>query len=783
MASASDSFDRADAGTLGSNWTSQPVSPAETMEIVGNAASCAPAEYASDYWSESVNNFGDAQFSRIVVGSSIETLDDDVGVFATVRAQSGADTCYRLSATGITGRFIELIERTAGVDTILDTYTGGAVVAGDVVELSIDASGNLVGKLNGVEVVSANDTSITGGQPGVAGKPGNLQGTIASWEGGDLGTIEQEGFRWRNDDGDEDAATWKANQDTNMSGAVSTNTRLRVLVNTDGDFGAASYRLEYRKSTDTNYIPISSGNAHPIVGSSANTNGTTLAGGVSLTMPSGIEANDLLLVWGANDNTGGTNMSISGWTNLFHTQFTGNVVSHGAWAKIASGGDTATLAGASQDYSATVVRIPKNYHGVTSIGSDIKVGTAATGTSVNPNSPSLDAGSSSQWLWFASFGADDDDNTTGWAPSSYTELALVESAQSTTSCMLGVSYRQNTTQTEDPGNAVMAASEEWIAQTIAIPPKTAAIVLSASANIAASGEATTAQLTAPSGKSTSDFDAGRIQDDENPADAVTISDTDYTELEWCLSAVNGVAVNSDVYQFRVTTNGSAFNTYTVTPQWTIASGALSLTADAASFTETGVAAGTKLGRQTAGGIGAFTLTGQDVQLVGPGGSIVMTATATSYAETGVAAGLKRSFPLVATTRTYTHTGQTNILAHNHVVIGGTGVFVEETFATGPTFLFTGNAASLFVNQGVVMPATVRTYALTGNVAPTQVERLLISDVRTYALTGVANAFLYNQKMSVTPVSIVWTRVGASLRYSEESVSHGTRNRCRTRSRS
>ncbi len=98
----------------------------------------------------------------------------------------------------------------------------------------------------------------------------------------------------------------------------------------------------------------------------------------------------------------------------------------------------------------------------------------------------------------------------------------------------------------------------------------APIILSASSNITASGDNTTAQLTAPSGKSTSDFDAGRMQDDENPADTVDISTDDYTELEWSLQATN-TATASEVYQFRVTIAGTALDTYSVTPQWTIGS--------------------------------------------------------------------------------------------------------------------------------------------------------------------------------------------------------------------
>ena len=103
-----------------------------------------------------------------------------------------------------------------------------------------------------------------------------------------------------------------------------------------------------------------------------------------------------------------------------------------------------------------------------------------------------------------------------------------------------------------------------------------AFKMSASANIAASGEATTVQLTAPAGKSTGDFDAGRIQDDENPADTVDITLDDYTEMEWSIEAKTGSRTVQ--YDFRVTDNGVALTTYTVTPQLTITSAAASATA-------------------------------------------------------------------------------------------------------------------------------------------------------------------------------------------------------------
>ena len=44
----------------------------------------------------------------------------------------------------------------------------------------------------------------------------------------------------------------------------------------------------------------------------------------------------------------------------------------------------------------------------------------------------------------------------------------------------------------------------------------------------------------------------------------------YTELEWALGANDTSAAVSDVYEFRVTVAGVALDTYTVTPQITIA---------------------------------------------------------------------------------------------------------------------------------------------------------------------------------------------------------------------
>lgn len=63
-------------------------------------------------------------------------------------------------------------------------------------------------------------------------------------------SIEQEGFRFRNDDDNEADATWRQNQDVNDSIVKDTNLRLRVLLNATGDAPTEQFQLEYKETGD-----------------------------------------------------------------------------------------------------------------------------------------------------------------------------------------------------------------------------------------------------------------------------------------------------------------------------------------------------------------------------------------------------------------------------------------------------------------------------------------------------------------------------------------------------
>ncbi len=63
--------------------------------------------------------------------------------------------------------------------------------------------------------------------------------------------IEQEGFRWRNDDGSESTATWKQNQDVDHTGqAKEENVRLRILSDATGNPPTQQVTLQVKRDDE-----------------------------------------------------------------------------------------------------------------------------------------------------------------------------------------------------------------------------------------------------------------------------------------------------------------------------------------------------------------------------------------------------------------------------------------------------------------------------------------------------------------------------------------------------
>ncbi len=295
---------------------------------------------------------------------------------------------------------------------------------------------------------------------------------------------------------------------------------------------------------------------------SDNTDGTSVA----VNMPATVNAGDLLIMLVSKDGTGAIS-DVTDWTALWASSSSG-ASNFRAFAKSAVGNEDGTtvsvsFGAASETAAAQVIRIQAGTWTGT-IG-DIQVGTTATGTSNSPNPPSVTPASTMVALAIACYGADDDDDASAYPYSDGTNT-YTESGTGTASCSVGSSTTGvDTGSAVDPGTFTMAASEEWAAQTIIVPGALPCVELAASSHITASGENTTEQLTTTTGT----FVGGRISDDENPADAVDVGEG-VREDEFSIR-LTGNAVGGVVYELRlVLSDGTAFDTYDVTPLITLA---------------------------------------------------------------------------------------------------------------------------------------------------------------------------------------------------------------------
>ena len=173
---ATDNFTRANSSSLGPNWT--PTSDG-SMVISGNMAAGGSSGYTGDI--RTAETYPSDQFSQMQV-TSTPTGSQWIGV--AVRAQSGGQNAYvgAYSANGGSPDLI-LFERSGGAWNQFGTYASGPLAAGTI--LRITAVGNTIALLeNNVVVVSATDSSFTGGAPAIMASG---TATVGNWAGGSAG--------------------------------------------------------------------------------------------------------------------------------------------------------------------------------------------------------------------------------------------------------------------------------------------------------------------------------------------------------------------------------------------------------------------------------------------------------------------------------------------------------------------------------------------------------------------------------------------------------------------
>jgi hypothetical protein len=417
----------------------------------------------------------------------------------------------------------------------------------------------------------------------------SVSGNWASWhysiKEATSATFEQEGFRFGEDDGNESAHTWTANQDTNISTVDNTAKLLRTLVNTTSDTASSAFTLRYQKNGAGGYtaVPVgatSAGTTPLIEAADSTESGNDVAStSWALSTPNASTGDLLIFCLSWDDSTATTDVTEPAGkasetlleVNATPATDASTETRSKVWYCICAGSWTAgTITftpAASEQWTGATIRVPAGeFDATTPIGGS---GTsAATGTTeTNVTSAAFTAGATDGngklCIWTS---ADTDPQTVA---ANHTQVCNTDRG-----AVSGGFFMRNTavSNSESVAAATVStiASDSWTTVTFVVraPVVNNDVYVVTSGNIAASGEATTARLTAPSGKTTGDFVTGRRWDDENGTDSTDITTDDYSEFEWSLKVKSGLS-NGDYFDFRTYAGSNALDTYTLTPRWTI----------------------------------------------------------------------------------------------------------------------------------------------------------------------------------------------------------------------
>ena len=516
-----------------------------------------------------------------------------------VRCQSGANTSYHVESNGSTFYVSKCV---AGSQSTLAGPVSQSFAVGDILRLEVSGTGATV-TLQVFKALAASPTSFsqvgtdytdsagdritTAGYGGVFVYGSTAGGGAGEWTAGNLGaaaTADQEGFHFGADDGNEAAHTFHGSQDSNVTKPLAENVLLRALINGTGDVASAAYTLRMQKNGAGGYaaVPVgaSSVTSPPQVSSATVASVTTAADPWSLTngRPACSSGDMVVVVIGWDDSTTVTSVTPpAGPNSEAAVSIAGPVASAStemrlqAWYYIATGSWTnATWSwdpSASETCRQAAFVIPagqfKSSDPIGWASTSASTGTAESTLSSPTGTAEADDGDG---RLFIAYGSDADAIT---APASGTTTVNNGTTGGVGLCIVS----RNTVVSDSESVAAIAAtiaSDSWasLAFVVKAAETNNELYVAPSSNITAGGEATTARLTAPSGKTTGDFVTGRRWDDENGTDTIDLTTDDYTEVEWCLQA-QSPATNGDYFDFRVYAGGSALDSYTVTPRWTV----------------------------------------------------------------------------------------------------------------------------------------------------------------------------------------------------------------------
>jgi hypothetical protein len=180
---ATDDFNRANGGDLGTTWDVQTSAP-DPLGIISNTAVPTGTSDGAENWN--ALTWPDNQYSQAVI-TAAGTYTDGDGPGLGIRMSSSANTYYRCVVNRNATNTVNISKKVAGAYTSLGfrnaTYSAGAV-------LYFEAQGStLICKYSGSQLgASISDSAITSGRAGLAysGEGSTQAATWDTWEGGDF---------------------------------------------------------------------------------------------------------------------------------------------------------------------------------------------------------------------------------------------------------------------------------------------------------------------------------------------------------------------------------------------------------------------------------------------------------------------------------------------------------------------------------------------------------------------------------------------------------------------
>ncbi len=571
MASATDNFNRAN-GAPGANWTG---SVGDDLTITSNQIGGVTVGVNNSMYYNALTPTA-AQYALCTI--AVTASGQYTG--ATVRGNATDWVC--MDANGGTSWQIEWYN--GGAFTLIGSAYSTSPATNDIGKITANGSA-FEGFVNGVSRI----TGSNGSAPATGSGGLYIYGTSGradNFEVGDLtsATFEQEGFRFGEDDGNEAAHTWTDAQDTNIITAANTAKLLRMLVNTSADTASSAFTLRQQKNGSGGYTAVGVGatsvGTTPLIeaADSTESGSNTASTSWALSTPNASTGDLLIFCLSWDDSTDTTDVTEPAGkasetlleVNATPATDAGTETRCKVWYCIAAGSWTAgTITftpSASEQWTGACIRVPAGeFDATTPIGASDTEGSTVDGTNVQHGAFTAGAsdGGGKLCIWTS---ADTDPQTVA---ANYTQVCNTDRG-----AVSGGFFHRNAAVTNSEsigaGTVSTIASDSWcsVAFVVRAPIVTNDVYVETSGNITAGGEATTARLNAPSGKTTSDFVTGRRWDNENGSDSTDITTDDYSEFEWSLKVRSGLS-GGDYFDFRVYAGSNALDTYTLTPRWTI----------------------------------------------------------------------------------------------------------------------------------------------------------------------------------------------------------------------